>query len=265
MRRAREWTRRSPTGGRCSRRWSRSPVAAWCTARRSCSWTAPGAAHSRRRTAPASASSRRGIPRQALARYRQGELLRLQGDFARAEEAYREASALRLGAAARSRPAAARAGSHRRRRRGHPPRGIGDDGVARACEAASRLRRDHARRGRRRVAHVVPASSSRSSRRVRERDARGDGRARARRRASRGGRRATALVSLRQAGETWHALDAPYEIARTRVLVGDACRLLGDEEAAALELDAAREHLRAPRRDAGSRTARARSRRAATD
>ena len=49
-----------------------------------------------------------------------------------------------------------------------------------------------------------------------------------------------ALVSLRKAGETWHALDAPYEIARTRVLVGDACRLLGDEEAAVLEHDAAR-------------------------
>ena len=49
-----------------------------------------------------------------------------------------------------------------------------------------------------------------------------------------------ALVSLRKAGETWHALDAPYEIARTRVLIGDACRLHGDEEAAVLEHDAAR-------------------------
>ena len=49
-----------------------------------------------------------------------------------------------------------------------------------------------------------------------------------------------ALVSLRTAAETWHALDAPYEIARTRVVVGDACRLLGDEEAALLEHEAAR-------------------------
>ena len=49
-----------------------------------------------------------------------------------------------------------------------------------------------------------------------------------------------ALVALRNAHETWHALEAPYEIARTRVLVGEACRVLGDEEAAALELDAAR-------------------------
>jgi DNA-binding NarL/FixJ family response regulator len=49
-----------------------------------------------------------------------------------------------------------------------------------------------------------------------------------------------ALVALGKAGETWQELDAPYEIARTRVLVGDACRLLGDEEAARLEHEAAR-------------------------
>jgi DNA-binding NarL/FixJ family response regulator len=50
-----------------------------------------------------------------------------------------------------------------------------------------------------------------------------------------------ALVPLRSARETWHALDAPYEIARTRVLAAEACRALGDAEAAALELEAARE------------------------
>ena len=49
-----------------------------------------------------------------------------------------------------------------------------------------------------------------------------------------------ALVALRSARETWHALEAPYEIARTRVLVAEACRALGDEETAALELEAAR-------------------------
>ncbi len=50
-----------------------------------------------------------------------------------------------------------------------------------------------------------------------------------------------ALVSLRSAAEVWHALDIPYETARTRVLVGDACRLLGDDESATLEHDAARD------------------------
>ncbi|HYN52919.1 MAG TPA: helix-turn-helix transcriptional regulator [Thermoleophilaceae bacterium] len=50
-----------------------------------------------------------------------------------------------------------------------------------------------------------------------------------------------ALVALRSAGQAWRDLDAPYEAARTRVLVGLACATLGDEETAALELAAARE------------------------
>jgi DNA-binding CsgD family transcriptional regulator len=50
----------------------------------------------------------------------------------------------------------------------------------------------------------------------------------------------SALVALRRASEAWLKLEAPYEGARTRVLVGLACRLLGDEETAVLELDAAR-------------------------
>jgi len=49
-----------------------------------------------------------------------------------------------------------------------------------------------------------------------------------------------ALASLRQALEIWHELEAPYEVARTRELIGLACRALGDDEAASLELDAAR-------------------------
>ena len=51
---------------------------------------------------------------------------------------------------------------------------------------------------------------------------------------------AAALISLRRAGEVWLLLDAPYELARVRELTGLACRALGDEDAAALELDAAR-------------------------
>ncbi len=48
-----------------------------------------------------------------------------------------------------------------------------------------------------------------------------------------------ALVSLRRAGEVWHQLEAPYEAARARELVGLACRALDDEETATLELEAA--------------------------
>jgi DNA-binding CsgD family transcriptional regulator len=50
----------------------------------------------------------------------------------------------------------------------------------------------------------------------------------------------SALVNLRRASHAWQDLDAPYEAARARVLVGQACRALGDEDAFALELDAAR-------------------------
>ena len=50
-----------------------------------------------------------------------------------------------------------------------------------------------------------------------------------------------ALARLRRALELWRELPAPYEAARARLLIGSACRLLGDEDTAALELEAARE------------------------
>ncbi|MDP1849291.1 MAG: LuxR C-terminal-related transcriptional regulator [Solirubrobacteraceae bacterium] len=49
-----------------------------------------------------------------------------------------------------------------------------------------------------------------------------------------------ALVALRRADETWRALDAPYEAARARRLIARCCRALGDDDSAALELDEAR-------------------------
>jgi ATP/maltotriose-dependent transcriptional regulator MalT len=49
------------------------------------------------------------------------------------------------------------------------------------------------------------------------------------------------LASLRAAQRIWQELEAPYETARARVLIGAACRSLGDEDAAELELGAARE------------------------
>jgi DNA-binding CsgD family transcriptional regulator len=48
-----------------------------------------------------------------------------------------------------------------------------------------------------------------------------------------------ALVSLRRAWQLWRELDAPYEAARTRVLIGLACRALSDDDTARLELDSA--------------------------
>lgn len=49
-----------------------------------------------------------------------------------------------------------------------------------------------------------------------------------------------ALASLRHAGHVWRRIEAPYEVARVRVLVGSACRALGDHDTAAMELSAAR-------------------------
>jgi DNA-binding NarL/FixJ family response regulator len=54
------------------------------------------------------------------------------------------------------------------------------------------------------------------------------------------GEATVALIALREAGQRWQDLDAPYEIARVRMLRGLACRALGDHDSAELELAAAR-------------------------
>jgi DNA-binding NarL/FixJ family response regulator len=50
-----------------------------------------------------------------------------------------------------------------------------------------------------------------------------------------------ALAALRSASAAWQELEAPYEAGRVRVLVGLVCRALHDEDTAAMELDAARQ------------------------
>ena len=50
---------------------------------------------------------------------------------------------------------------------------------------------------------------------------------------------AAALGHLRRALELWQELDAPYEAARARALIGAACRAVGDDDGAELELEAA--------------------------
>ena len=50
-----------------------------------------------------------------------------------------------------------------------------------------------------------------------------------------------ALPALRRACRLWHDLEAPYEAARARVLIAQACRLMGDADGATLELTAARQ------------------------
>ena len=49
-----------------------------------------------------------------------------------------------------------------------------------------------------------------------------------------------ALVSLRRASAVWRTLGMPYDAARARVRLALACRAMGDHDAAEVELDAAR-------------------------
>jgi DNA-binding CsgD family transcriptional regulator/tetratricopeptide (TPR) repeat protein len=174
---------------------------------------------------------------QAL--YQQGELHRLQGDFAAAEAAYRDASRfghepqpglslLRLGqgddnaAAASIRRALAETADALQRTRMLPASAeialaVGDlDEARRAADELSAIAADYDSIMLRAIAAYVQGMAA-----VAEDDAR------------------SALVSLRVAHATWQELAAPYEAARTRVLIGLACRALGDDDTARLELEAA--------------------------
>ena len=178
--------------------------------------------------------------------YRLAELRRLRGEYERAEAAYRQASErgrdpqpglarLRL---AQGQTAVAVAAIRRARRRGPRP------GPARPV--AGGLCRARAGRRRRRLRRVPrPTSSSRSATSS-TRPSCGrwpltptalvllaDGEARA------------ALGVLRPAWAIWRDVGAPYEAARLRVAIARACRQLGDDEGASLELDAAAGAFRA--------------------
>jgi DNA-binding NarL/FixJ family response regulator len=172
--------------------------------------------------------------------YRQGELHRLRGRLAAAEAAYREASrcgcdpqpGLALLRLAQGNSEAA--GAAIRRVVGETTQGLkrvallpayveimlalGDvEGARSACRELERTARVH-----RNDWLAAMLADARGAIALAEGDA------------------PAALTSLRSAWQAWHELEAPYEAARARVLLGLACRLLGDEDAAALELEAAR-------------------------
>jgi DNA-binding CsgD family transcriptional regulator len=173
------------------------------------------------------------------AHYQQAELHRLRGDQSEAEDAYREASRwgrppdpglalLRLAqgdreaAAAGIRRAIDEADDLTRPRLLEPCAEImlarGDLPAARAAvdELAGIAKRSGAA--------LLRAMASRADGSVLL--AEGDAR--------------RALASLRQAWSLWKGLDAPYESARVRVAIGLACRALGDDDTAQLELEEAR-------------------------
>jgi ATP/maltotriose-dependent transcriptional regulator MalT len=176
----------------------------------------------------------------AQAVYLQGEVHRLQGRFAAAEEAYRDAShrgcepqpGLALLRLAEGNDDAATAAIRRvvgetteplKRARLLPANveimlAIGD--IQEARSACRELKEISARY----ESGMLGAISAHAEGAVELAD--GDAQA--------------ALLALRRAWQVWQELEAPYEVARVRVLLGLACRALGDDDTAALELEAAR-------------------------
>ena len=176
----------------------------------------------------------------AKACYLQGEVHRLRGEFGQAEEAYGQASRLGLEPqpgwallrlAQGNAPAAAAAirralgeTTERPRRAGLLPAAV------EIMLATGKL--DDAREASRELEGIATEYESDM---LRAMHAQAGGAVELA-----AGEAGTALVDLRQASQAWQQLEAPYEAARARVLVGHACRALGDEDAFALELAAAR-------------------------
>ncbi|MGH7578440.1 MAG: LuxR C-terminal-related transcriptional regulator [Longimicrobiales bacterium] len=172
--------------------------------------------------------------------YQQGEIHRLCGEFGKAEDAYRVASKLgfepqpgfallrlaqgRTDAASVTIRRLTSATSDRVRLAGLLPAHLEIMLASGDLEEARRAR-DHLRE----LAHAFDTDVLRAV------VAHADGAI-----AIAEGHPHAALDPLQRAFSLWECLDAPYEAARVRVLIGRACHSLGDEEAAGLELGAAK-------------------------
>jgi DNA-binding CsgD family transcriptional regulator len=183
-----------------------------------------------------------GVSRQtaAAALYQQAEVHRLRGEFAAAEEAYRSASqrglepqpGLALLRLAQGRTAAAVAAIQRAISATADPLLRTRLLPARIEIALAAGGVEDARAGCRELEQIAAsldtavlgamAAHARGAVELAEGDAR------------------AALGSLRRAFEVWQRIEAPYVAARVRELIGLACRALGDDDGAGLELDAAR-------------------------
>ncbi|WP_193367449.1 response regulator transcription factor [Pelagibius marinus] len=188
-----------------------------------------------------SRTARPDTQQPAAAFYRQAEVHRLRGEFALAEEGYRSASRrgfepqpglalLRLAqgdtvAAAAAIRRIVDATSNRPQRAKLLPAYVEIMLAAKDIEAARGACRELAgiAEGFKAEAMEAMAAHARGTVDLAEDDA------------------TAALGSLRQALEAWQRLEAPYELARARVAAGLACRVLGDDEGANLEFDAARD------------------------
>lgn len=238
--RAREWT--SALSRWCEQQPAMVAFTGTCLVRRAeilqfrGAW--PDALAEAHRACARSEEANRKPPGAAL--YQQAEIHRLQGQFATAEDAYRNASRLgyepqpglallrlaqgRADAACASIRRVMNAATDRLQRTKLLPDYIeimlasGDaQGARSACreleEIAENVDTDALR---------AMAAHNRGAVELAEGDAR------------------AAVGSLRRALEAWQQIEAPYAAARVRVLLGLACQSLGDEETAALELGVAR-------------------------
>lgn len=179
-------------------------------------------------------------PAIGMAFYQLGELFRLRGDFAEADSAYREASAhgkdpqpgLSLLRFMQGDVATAATTIRRvlnepsdRRTRAHVLHAavdilLADDDAEAASTAVSELGALAGHSGVP-VLHAM-AKHAQATMTLHEEDAR------------------KALDEAQQAASMWSALQAPYDLARARLIGSQACRLLGDVETSQLEADAAR-------------------------
>lgn len=182
-----------------------------------------------------------GEPVLGMALYQQGELLRLRGAFGRAEQAYRKSSEW-----------------------GHPvhpglallrlAQGRLDDAVAAIRRVTDEAEDDRVKRSRVLAAFVEIMLAAGDTGAARTAAADLDTLAtdfdapylRAVAASARGavllaeGDASGACDALRRAWTTWQQLDAPYEAARVRLLMSQACERMADHDTAAMERDAAR-------------------------
>jgi DNA-binding NarL/FixJ family response regulator len=182
-----------------------------------------------------------GHPAAAVAHYQRGELFRLQGEFAMAEECYRAASRFgrdpqpglsllrlaqgRVDAAVASIRRVVEATGDRASRPRVLPAYVDIMLEAGDVTAARRAADELAQAARETTSQFVTALAAHA-----------DGAALL----AEGNARA-ACAALTAACAAWRNLDAPYDMARTRVLLALAYRLLADGDTAELEFAAARE------------------------